>query len=142
MGLCNWLSHNLGPTRVPLSRLVPPDTSLGAFFGETREGKIVPAKVTVGLLRKTMKASGKSRFLIDGFPRNLENLTAWEKASEDGAVVVDFALFLDCPEDVRRCLWSRRERGSRCVAILPSLLFRHQSALIMMGYEKLCIISS
>lgn len=62
----------------------------------------MPAEVTVGLLRKAMASSGKSRFLIDGFPRNPDNLAAWEASTAGGAVVVDFALFLDCPEEVRR----------------------------------------
>ncbi|CAM9940082.1 unnamed protein product, partial [Hapterophycus canaliculatus] len=65
-----------------------------------REGKIVPAEVTVGLLRKAMASSGKSRFLIDGFPRNPDNLAAWEASTAGGAVIFDFALFLDCPEEV------------------------------------------
>ncbi|CAM9704127.1 unnamed protein product, partial [Choristocarpus tenellus] len=64
-----------------------------------REGKIVPAKVTVGLLKAAMDRSGKRRFLIDGFPRNPENLEAWESAM-DKIALVDFVLFLDCPEDI------------------------------------------
>lgn len=69
-----------------------------------REGKIVPAQVTVGLLQKAMKESGKSRFLIDGFPRNPENLAAWEAAAAEaeGGIIFDFALCLDCPEEVKR----------------------------------------
>ena len=51
-----------------------------------------------------MKESGKSRFLIDGFPRNPDNLAAWEKSTAGGAVVVEFAMFLDCPEEVRGLL--------------------------------------
>lgn len=60
----------------------------------------MPAEVTVGLLRKAMKASGKSRFLIDGFPRSPDNLAAWEASAAGDAVVFDLALFLDCPEEV------------------------------------------
>eukprot|EP00981_Chlorochromonas_danica_P000100 scaffold36_cov191-Ochromonas_danica.AAC.14 len=33
-----------------------------------KEGKIVPAEVTVRLLREAMDRSGNTRFLIDGFP--------------------------------------------------------------------------
>lgn len=80
----------------------------------SREGKIVPAEVTVGLLRKAMEASGKSRFLIDGFPRNPDNLAAWEASASGAApVVFDFALFLDCPEEVelRRRRWRRPGGG-------------------------------
>lgn len=42
-----------------------------------REGRIVPVAISLGLLRKAMDASGPfSRFLIDGFPRNADNLQA------------------------------------------------------------------
>lgn len=74
--------------------------SLSLMPSYVSEGRIVPAEITVGLLRKAMEASGKSRFLIDGFPRNPENFASWEGATSDGSVVVDFALFLDCPEEV------------------------------------------
>lgn len=64
-----------------------------------KEGKIVPADVTVGLLRKAMENSGKQKFLVDGFPRDLSNLEAWDKTMSDIADVA-FLLFLDCPNDV------------------------------------------
>merc|ERR1712150_454478 len=56
------------------------------------------------LLREAMietKRSMKiSKFLIDGFPRSAENLSAWTKAFEGSDnVVVEFVLFLDCPEE-------------------------------------------
>ena len=39
------------------------------------------------------------KFLIDGFPRNEDNLSGWTKRM-DGKVEVACVLFLDCPEDV------------------------------------------
>ncbi len=36
-------------------------------------GQIVPSEVIVNLLKTAMVESGKTKFLIDGFPRNLEN---------------------------------------------------------------------
>lgn len=65
-----------------------------------------------------MKLSGKSRFLIDGFPRNVDNLTAWEASTAGGAVLVDFALFLDCPEEVNTVLFL----GSGAVFVLLEIL--------------------
>lgn len=64
-----------------------------------REGLIVPAEVTVGLLRKAMHASGGNKFLVDGFPRDMDNLACWER---DMAAVaeVKFLLFLDCPQEI------------------------------------------
>jgi len=45
-----------------------------------KNGQIVPSYVTVALLQQAMKNSKSDRFLIDGFPRNAENNSSWEKA--------------------------------------------------------------
>jgi len=63
------------------------------------EGKIVPAQVTVRLLRNAMESSGATKFLVDGFPRDVDNLTCWE--SEMTAITnVQFLLYLNCPQDI------------------------------------------
>lgn len=64
-----------------------------------REGKIVPAEVTVRLLRSAMENSGNCKFLIDGFPRDIQNLECWQEQMSS-IVEVQFLLFLDCPEKV------------------------------------------
>lgn len=78
-----------------------------------KEGKIVPVEITISLLRKAMeetmeKDEKKFRFLIDGFPRNEDNLQGWNK-DMDGKADVKFVLFFDCGDEVciDRCL----ERG-------------------------------
>ena len=43
-----------------------------------KEGKIVPSEVTVKLLQQAMQGSTNKKFLIDGFPRNEENRSAFE----------------------------------------------------------------
>ena len=45
------------------------------------EGKIVPAEITCKLLKVAMEKFGwaNKKFLIDGFPRSLENQEGWEK---------------------------------------------------------------
>jgi adenylate kinase family enzyme len=43
-----------------------------------KQGQIVPSHVTISLLEKAMLESGKRQFLIDGFPRNEENRSAFE----------------------------------------------------------------
>mmetsp|Transcript_27450 Transcript_27450/g.37842 ORF Transcript_27450/g.37842 Transcript_27450/m.37842 type:complete len:223 (+) Transcript_27450:14-682(+) len=64
-----------------------------------REGKIVPAEVTVRLLRTAMSQSGGTKFLIDGFPRDMMNLECWQK--EMSAIAeTQFLLFLDCPQEI------------------------------------------
>ncbi|XP_017468292.1 PREDICTED: UMP-CMP kinase isoform X2 [Rhagoletis zephyria] len=77
-----------------------------------RNGKIVPVEVTCSLLEKAMQNSGQQKFLIDGFPRNQDNLDGWTRQMGD-KVDFQFVLFFDCGEDkcVERCL-SRGQSGS------------------------------
>ena len=39
---------------------------------EVEEGKLVPMEVTIGLLKAAMQAAPVKSFLIDGFPRALD----------------------------------------------------------------------
>ncbi|RYF36386.1 MAG: hypothetical protein EOO38_27750 [Cytophagaceae bacterium] len=39
-----------------------------------KEGKLVPQETTIALLRKAMVGSGCQRFLVDGFPRALDQV--------------------------------------------------------------------
>ncbi|KAF4647558.1 cytidine monophosphate (UMP-CMP) kinase 1, cytosolic, partial [Perkinsus olseni] len=66
-----------------------------------REGAIVPVEITVNLLKRAMEKHDweHGRFLIDGFPRNEDNLDGWERVL-GGKVDEKFCLFFDCPEDV------------------------------------------
>ena len=48
-----------------------------------KEGKIVPVEITIGLIVKAIKESGGKRFLIDGFPRNTNNLSGWQEVAGD-----------------------------------------------------------
>ena len=64
-----------------------------------KEGKIVPADVTVSLLNNAMEKSGSTKFLVDGFPRDLDNLRCWEKKMS-AVAEVQFLLFLDCPQEI------------------------------------------
>ena len=78
----------------------------GSEYGELiesyiREGQIVPVAITCSLLKRAMEGHGweNGKYLIDGFPRNMDNLEGWKKAM-DGLVEEQFCLFLDCPESV------------------------------------------
>jgi UMP-CMP kinase len=71
-------------------------TMINTFIAE---GKIVPAEITVRLLRTAMEKSGGSKFLVDGFPRDMANLRCWEE-NMSYIAEVQFLLFLDCPQDI------------------------------------------
>ncbi len=67
-----------------------------------KEGKIVPVEITVNLIKTAMQSNmdkGKHYFLVDGFPRNQNNLDGWEGIMNEFAEV-KFVLFFDCPEAV------------------------------------------
>lgn len=44
-----------------------------------KEGKIVPAEITTGLLFDSISKTKTPYILIDGFPRNEDNLQTWNK---------------------------------------------------------------
>ena len=63
-------------------------------------GKIVPVEITVNLIKKAIEKNGgpSKQFLIDGFPRNQDNVDGWNKVM--GPIAnVKFILFLDCDEN-------------------------------------------
>ena len=51
------------------------------------------------ILHQAMEASGKQTFLIDGFPRNKDNLDGWNTAMSEVAQV-RMVLFFSCCEGV------------------------------------------
>ena len=63
------------------------------------EGSIVPVEITIKLLLRKMDKSPAGRFLVDGFPRNLNNLEGWQSAVGKKKYV-PFVLFFDAPEAV------------------------------------------
>merc|ERR1712059_55382 len=89
----------------------------GSEFGELIEGHlvngtIVPVEITCSLLERAMTESEKNNFLIDGFPRNENNLEGWRKVMGD-KVNLQCVLFFHCTQEVctARCL-SRGAAGS------------------------------
>ncbi|CAH1775720.1 unnamed protein product [Owenia fusiformis] len=89
----------------------------GSKVGEEIEmhitnGTIVPVEITCGLLDQAMQQNSSNNFLIDGFPRNEDNLAGWNRTMSD-KINLKFVLFFDCPEEicVERCL-KRGQQGS------------------------------
>ncbi|GAB5355537.1 hypothetical protein AAMO2058_000214000 [Amorphochlora amoebiformis] len=78
-----------------------------------REGKLVPSELCVKLLKNAMDASDGSTFLVDGFPRSIDNLQAWDKVIGD-SYKIGATLFFTCPEDVMvKRLLERAETSGR-----------------------------
>jgi len=77
----------------------------GSEFGEKiksdiKEGKIVPMEITVQLLKNaintTIEKDNNRQFLIDGFPRKMDQALKFEET----VCPSKFTLFFDCPESV------------------------------------------
>ena len=75
-----------------------------------KEGKLVPVAVTLNLLKRDMIASGGKFFLIDGFPRALDQAEQFESSIMPCKTV----LFFDCPEEeMEKRLLKRGETSGR-----------------------------
>jgi len=74
-----------------------------------KEGKIVPAQVTIDLLKAAMSmAQDGTMVLIDGFPRSMENLEAFEEQVGECALT----LLFDVPPEVMEKRLSQRGKTS------------------------------
>ena len=79
-------------------------------------GRIVPSEITVELIKNAMMeessrrrirggkgedggGGGRTKFLVDGFPRSGGNVDAWDAVVGDAATV-EAVLFFECPEGV------------------------------------------
>lgn len=64
-----------------------------------KAGKLVPSEILVRLVKNHIKKVGSGIFLLDGFPRNGENIEAWD--SEIGSdVVVKNMIYFECSQKV------------------------------------------
>ncbi|CDS08671.1 hypothetical protein LRAMOSA10032 [Lichtheimia ramosa] len=93
-----------------------------------REGKIVPMEVTIALLDKAIKEArdndGKTRFLVDGFPRKMDQALKFEE------VVVEskFTLYFECSEEtLLNRLLKRGESSGRVDDNIESIKKRFQT---------------
>lgn len=92
-----------------------PGSEFGALIDDCiRNGAIVPMEVTVKLLENAMseamksKGTTKGRFLIDGFPRKMDQAEKFEETVCRARAV----LFYDCPEAVMEARLLERGKTS------------------------------
>jgi len=92
----------------------PPSENAELIESFLKEGKLVPVSISLALVRQAMeKEKSGSVFLIDGFPRNDENLDGWQDNMNE---IVDVAAVLvyDCPiHELQRRILERGETSGR-----------------------------
>ena len=139
---CSKLVEEFGVVHLSAGDLLRAHIKSGSEDGKMvadmiANGQIVPSSVTVGLLQGAMDASGKSQFLIDGFPRNDENRVAFEAHT---GIIPSVIFFFDCPEaEMERRLLGRNEgRTDDNAATIRKrfAVFQQQSLPVVEHYEK------
>nr|XP_054764177.1 UMP-CMP kinase-like [Lytechinus pictus] len=110
---CEKIVEKFGFVHLSAGELLRAERKSGSKNGEVIEsyiknGEIVPVKITLGLLEKSMDENVTKRFLIDGFPRNEDNLSGWNEVMQD-KVDLKFVLFFDCSKET--CVQRILERG-------------------------------
>ncbi|CAO3659338.1 unnamed protein product [Umbelopsis vinacea] len=119
----------------------------GSQYGELiksyiKDGLIVPMEVTIVLLENAMleaiKKNKQTRFLIDGFPRKLDQAVKFEEV----VVPCQFVLYFECPEEVLlKRLLKRGESSGRIDDNIESIkkrfhVFADTSFPVIEEYEK------
>jgi len=107
---CAKLVDEFGFTHLSAGELLRSARASGTEHGQMiddyiKEGKIVPVGVSLGLLKTAMdtmsniETKGTSPiFLVDGFPRNADNVNGWNEIMSGSADVL-CVLFMDCTRE-------------------------------------------
>jgi UMP-CMP kinase len=148
---CSRIQANLGFIHLSAGDLLRAERQRkGSEFGELiethiRNGSIVPVEITCKLLENAMLATGDSAkgFLIDGFPRNQDNLNGWQREMAD-KVKVHFILYLSAPIDVcvQRCLTRGQGRTDDNEESIQKRIvtYNEQTFPIIQHYEKINMV--
>lgn len=106
---------------------------VGSRYGQMinnyiKEGQIIPGEITVQLIEQAMRVNGweKKVYLIDGFPRNLNN---WDKFRNmlDYLVSVQFVMFFDCSnQTMQNRVMERSKNSGRTDDNMQTLLKRQK----------------
>lgn len=120
----------------------------GSKFGEIieariKEGKLVPSEVTVGLLEQEMRNQGweGSKYLVDGFPRSLDNARAWEEMLGRNTRL-KFCFIIECSEEcMERRLLHRGQSSGRSDDNIETIrkrfkTFKEESVPVLEKYEQ------
>lgn len=106
--MCSLASTQLGWTHLSTGDLLRTEREAGGETAATIEsyitaGELVPNEITVTLLKKAMDNAthqhGKLNFLLDGFPRSLDNMDGWYEVFGREAELPKM-LYFECPFSV------------------------------------------
>lgn len=106
--MCELAESQLGWMHLSMGELCRAECEAGGPNAAVIEeymtaGKLVPNEIAVTLLKDKMehvtRTTGKNNFLLDGFPRSLNNMEAWYEIFGRESELPQM-LYLECPYDV------------------------------------------
>jgi UMP-CMP kinase len=106
--MCELAQSQLGWMHLSAGDLIRAEREAGGPTGDLIEeiltaGRLVPNEISVTLLKNAMetatRTTGKNNFLIDGFPRSLNNLEGWRDVFGREAELPKM-LYFECPYPV------------------------------------------
>lgn len=106
--MCELAESQLGWTHLSTGELLRAELETGGPGAAVieqflAEGKLVPNEIVVTLLNNTMetvtRTTGKNNFLLDGFPRSLDNLDGWYEIFGRDCELPTM-LYFECPYPV------------------------------------------
>ena len=106
--MCSLASTQLGWTHLSTGDLLRAERKKGgptaaAIESYLTAGELVPNEITVTLLQRAMEDAtrqhGRLNFLLDGFPRSLDNMEGWYDIFGRDAEL-PMMLYFECPYDV------------------------------------------
>jgi len=119
--MCELAESQLGWTHLSTGDLCRDEHQAGGPNAATIEesmtaGKLVPNEIIVTLLKNKMetviRTTGRNNFLLDGFPRSLSNLEAWNEIFGEQVELPEI-LYFECPYPIleQRILGRARYSG-------------------------------
>lgn len=131
--MCELAEIQLGWVHLSTGDLLRAELESGSSLAETIDkfitaGELVPNEIIVTLLRDAMeqqtRTTGKQNFLLDGFPRSLNNMDGWfEVFGKDAALPT--MLYFECPyEELEKRILSRAKYSGRSDDNVQSMKLR------------------
>ena len=91
-----------------------------------KAGALVPGEIPCRLIKAAMEKQGwaAKRFLIDGFPRGMDNYTSWQAVMGDSIDLAGILHFVVDEEQLKQRILKRAETSGRADDNVETLLKR------------------
>ena len=131
--MCKVAEIQLGWVHLSTGDLLRAELATGGPAASTIQeyvdgGKLVPNEIVVELLKSSMetitRTTGKTNFLLDGFPRSLSNLEVWHSVFGEQPELPKM-LYFECPyEELKKRILGRAKHSGRTDDNVESIKLR------------------